>query len=91
MNVEQILAAMDPEVYQRLCYAVETGKWPEGGRLTQEQRDSCQQAVMLYQSKYNVAPQHMSISAGGEIALKSKQQLKQQFSKAEKTIVCSKV
>ncbi len=41
MDAEQLLSAMTPEVYERLTYAVETGKWPEGTALSKEQRDSC--------------------------------------------------
>lgn len=34
MDAEQLLSAMTPEVYERLTYAVETGKWPEGTALS---------------------------------------------------------
>jgi uncharacterized protein YeaC (DUF1315 family) len=87
MEVEQLLAAMTPDVYDRLTYACETGKWPEGAVLSQEQRNSCMQAVMLYQSKHNVNPEHMSIAAGGEIAFKSKSELKKQFQGDQSDIV----
>ena len=40
MNVEQILAAMTPEVYDRLRLAVETGKWPDGNPLSEEQKEN---------------------------------------------------
>ncbi|SON50069.1 YeaC family protein [Vibrio tapetis] len=79
MNVEQLIASMTPEIYERLSYAVETGKWPDGTPLAQEQRASCMQAVMLYQSKHNHKPEHMSVAAGGEIEFKSKSELKRQF------------
>ena len=49
MDAEQLINAITPEAYERLLYAVETGKWPEGTPLSQQQRDSCMQAVMLYQ------------------------------------------
>ena len=38
MNVEQLVNAMTPEVYQNLKQAVETGKWPNGAELTEEQK-----------------------------------------------------
>ncbi|MDC0611541.1 DUF1315 family protein [Vibrio sp.] len=79
MNNQQLIDAITPEAYQRLLFAVETGKWPEGNILSQEQRDSCLQAVMLYQSKHNLEPQHMTVAAGGELCFKSKSELKQQF------------
>lgn len=87
MDAEQLLNAITPEVYERLVYAVETGRWPEGTPLSQEQRDSCMQAVMLYQSKHNTEAQHMTVAAGGEIRFKSKQELKKQFSGEEQDIV----
>ncbi|TKF22581.1 DUF1315 family protein [Vibrio genomosp. F6] len=87
MNPEQLLDAMTPEVYERLNFAVETGKWPEGTSLSKEQRDSCMQAVMLYQSKHNVDAQHMTVAAGGDISFKSKAELKKQFRADQSDIV----
>lgn len=91
MNVEQLLNAMTPEVFDRLNYAIETGRWLDGTPITKEQRDSCMQAVMLYQSKHNYDAQHMSVAAGGEVAFKSKAELKKQFSEAEEDILRVKV
>ncbi|MNP84426.1 hypothetical protein D3C76_1837270 [compost metagenome] len=59
--------------------AVELGKWPDGVALTPEQKENSLQAVMLWQSLYNADPQHMSIGTDGQIVMKSKQELKQQF------------
>lgn len=78
-ELEAMLAAMTPEVYQRLATAVETGKWPDGVALTPEQRENCLQLVMLWQARHNDAPQHMSISKGGEMVMKSKKELKEEF------------
>ncbi|CAH0526545.1 YeaC family protein [Vibrio hippocampi] len=80
MDIEKLLEAMTPEIVERLMYATETGRWPEGGKLSQQQRDSCMQAVMLYQSRHNSDAQHMSVAEGGEVAFKSKAELKGQFS-----------
>ena len=79
MDAEQLVNAITPEAYERLLYAVETGKWPEGTPLSEQQRDSCMQAVMLYQSKHNSEAQHMTIAKGGEVSFKSKSELKKQF------------
>ena len=87
MDAEQLLNAITPEVYERLVYAVETGRWPEGTPLSQEQRDSCMQAVMLYQSKHNAEAQHMTVAQGGEISFKSKAELKKQFKQDQQDIV----
>ncbi|CAH0539338.1 YeaC family protein [Vibrio marisflavi] len=87
MDTERLLDAMTPEAYEKLTYAVETGRWPDGTKLSKEQRDSCMQAVMLYQSKHNVEAQHMTVAAGGEISFKSKSELKRQFQMSENDIV----
>ncbi|BEM87151.1 YeaC family protein [Serratia surfactantfaciens] len=79
MDVKDLIAAMTPEIYQRLVRAVELGKWPDGVALTPEQKENSLQAVMLWQSMNNVDPQHMSIGTDGQIVMKSKQELKQQF------------
>ncbi len=79
MDLQQLLSAMTPEVYQRITTAVEIGKWPDGTPLTQEQRDSAMQAVMIYQSRHNTDAEHMSVEAGGEIKFKSKAELKRDF------------
>ncbi len=87
MDANQLVAAITPEAYERLLFAVETGKWPEGTVLTQEQRDSCMQAVMLYQSKNNINADHMSIGVGGEMVFKSKAELKKRFQENQEDIV----
>ena len=79
MELEQLLNAMTPEVYQRMTTAVEIGRWPDGTPLTPEQRDSAMQAVMLYQSRHNTDAEHMSVEIGGEIKFKSKAEFKRDF------------
>lgn len=83
LSLESILEMMDETAYQNLCYAVETGRWQNGTKLTPEQRDICMQAVMIYQSKHNHDAEHMTIAAGGEMHLKSKAELKKVFSEQE--------
>ncbi|WP_196588525.1 YeaC family protein [Aliivibrio fischeri] len=87
MNIETLLESMTPEVFKNLQYAVETGKWHNGAPLPAEQRSTCMQAVMIYQSKYNIDAQHMTVAEGGEISFKSKSELKKQFSKGQEDIV----
>lgn len=78
-DLEAMIAAMTPDVYQRLATAVETGKWADGVALTSEQKENCLQLVMLWQSRHNHDAQHMSIGKDGQIVTKSKQQLKEEF------------
>ncbi len=80
MEINELIGVMTPEIYQRLALAVELGKWPDGVKLTPEQKEYSLQAVMLYQARHNVDAQHMTVGTDGQIVTKSKQELKQQFS-----------
>ena len=78
-QLEAMLEALTPEIYERLVVAVETGKWPDGVALTQQQRDNSLQLVMMWQARHNDAPQHITIGKDGEMVTKSKRQLKEEF------------
>lgn len=52
MNVEQMLNAMTPDIHAALKRAVEIGKWPDGRQLTQAQRETCMEAVIVYDLRY---------------------------------------
>ena len=86
MDIEQIIDSMTPEVYQRLATAVELGKWPDGVALTPEQKENSLQLVMLWQARYNTDAQHMTIDTSGQMVMKSKQQLKEDFGIVPKPI-----
>ena len=86
MDIEQIIDSMTPEVYQRLATAVELGKWPDGVALTPEQKENSLQLVMLWQARYNTDAQHMTIDTRGQMVMKSKQQLKEDFGIVPKPI-----
>lgn len=79
MNLDEMLDTMTPEVYQRLVTAVELGKWPDGVALTPDQKENSLQLVMMWQTRHNTDPQHMTIGTDGNIVMKSKQQLKADF------------
>ena len=83
MQVEQLLAAMTPQVYESLRQAVETGKWPDGKRLSEEQKDNALQAVLLYQAKVERSEQHMTIGKDGEVVQKSRQELQRELKQAQ--------
>ena len=86
MDIEQIIASMTPELYQRLATAVELGKWPDGVALTPEQKENSMQLVMLWQARNNTDAQHMTIDTNGQMVMKSKQQLKDDFGIVPKPI-----
>ncbi|MCC3703639.1 YeaC family protein [Rouxiella badensis] len=79
MEIRELVDVMTPEIYQRLALAVELGKWPDGVRLTEQQKEHSLQVVMLYQARHNVDAQHMTVGTDGQIVTKSKQELKHQF------------
>ncbi|KAB8313770.1 DUF1315 family protein [Erwinia endophytica] len=86
MELDHMIAAMTPEIYQRLVTAVETGKWADGVALTAEQKENSLQLVMLWQARHNEQPQHMSVGKGGELVMKSKKQLKEEFGIADDNV-----
>ena len=52
MNIADILNAMTPELYRKFQVAIETGKWPNGNKLSATQKQICMQAVIVYEHKY---------------------------------------
>lgn len=49
MQIEEMLAAMTPEVYEQFKRAVEIGKWADGKSLTTVQKQTCMQAIIAYE------------------------------------------
>lgn len=79
MKVESLLQSMSPAVYEKLREAVETGKWLDGMPLSEAQRATCLQAVMVYQAKVLKPDEHMTIGENGQIVHKSREALKQEL------------
>lgn len=52
IDLQSLLDNITPDVYAALRRAVELGKWPNGVRLTAEQRETCMQAVIYYDGRY---------------------------------------
>ena len=53
---------------ERFSEAVETGKWPDGNHLSEKQRESCIQAIMLYKARYSEQQDEpFTISKDGEL------------------------
>ncbi|TXS92788.1 DUF1315 family protein [Parahaliea maris] len=48
MEYQQLIESLTPEVYDKLKLAVELGKWPDGRRLSREQRQECLQALIAW-------------------------------------------
>jgi uncharacterized protein YeaC (DUF1315 family) len=79
MSFEHLIKNLSPEIYQRLKVAVETGKWFDGKPLSEEQKEYALQAVFAWQAHFNEHPEHFTVAKGGEMHMKSKSELKQQY------------
>ncbi|KVX03172.1 YeaC family protein [Shewanella frigidimarina] len=78
-DINKVIDEMPEEVYLRLLSATELGKWDDGTVLTEPQRESTLQVVMLYQARKLQQTEHFTIAAGGNINELSKSELKKQF------------
>ncbi|HEY8331726.1 hypothetical protein D3C81_1463060 [compost metagenome] len=45
----EMIENITPEIYQSLKLAVEIGKWPDGRKLTQEQKELTLQAMIAWE------------------------------------------
>jgi uncharacterized protein YeaC (DUF1315 family) len=79
MDNTALLTSMSEPIYQKLMQAVETGKWTDGSLLTEQQRETSLQAVMIYQAKVLKSDQHMTVGADGEIVHRSRESLQQEL------------
>jgi uncharacterized protein YeaC (DUF1315 family) len=78
-DINKVIDEMPEEVYLRMLSATELGKWDDGTVLTEQQRESTLQVVMLYQARKLKQTEHFTIAAGGNINELSKSELKRQF------------
>lgn len=51
-----LIARMDPGIYRNMKTAVELGRWPDGERLSEEQRQWCLQAIIAWEHQH--LPEH---------------------------------
>lgn len=58
MNVQQLLNNITPDIYKNLKRAIELGKWPDGNKVSTEQRQLCMQAVIAYEHKHLAPEEH---------------------------------
>ena len=52
MQLKDFLDAMTPEIYENLKESLELGRWPDGERLTNEQRDRGLQALIAWEYEH---------------------------------------
>ncbi|MCP5344815.1 MAG: DUF1315 family protein [Pseudomonadales bacterium] len=51
-SLEALIETITPEIHQNLKMAVETGRWANGVRLSQEQVEHCMQAIIAYEAQH---------------------------------------
>lgn len=79
MDIKKLVQSLTYPQYENLRTALELGKWPDGNRLTDEQRENTMQLVIAYQSHVLKSEEHMAVGESGEVNIKSKAELKKQF------------
>jgi len=84
MDLLQTIEHMSEDMYLRLKCAAETGKWPEGTKVEQAQRQTALQLTMAYQARHLDNDQMLTIGSDGQIVEKNKRQLKAEFSNENK-------
>mgnify|MGYP001553638811 FL=1 len=52
MDYQQMIENLSPELYRSLRRAVELGRWPDGSRLTSEQRAHAMQAIIAWGERH---------------------------------------
>ncbi|MCF7202954.1 YeaC family protein [Pseudomonas oligotrophica] len=61
-----------PEIYENLKLAVELGKWGDGRKLTQEQKETCLAAMIAWELKNLPEEERTGFMGGQECGSKSK-------------------
>ncbi len=51
-DIQLLIEQMDEAAVQRMREAVETGRWPDGHRLPDEQRALCMRAVLAWEARF---------------------------------------
>ena len=54
LNYQNFVDSLDEKTIKKLQSAVELGRWENGEKLSQKQRDSALQAVLLWKAKHEV-------------------------------------
>lgn len=54
MTYEELIKRLDPSVYRNLKQSLELGKWPDGRKLTPEQRSISMEAIIYYEEHHQV-------------------------------------
>lgn len=79
MNYQDFVDNLDEATVNQLRTAVELGKWDNGDALTEKQRESAMQAVMLWQAKYEItgSDEPFTLNPNGDLKLGKGKVIKQ--------------
>lgn len=61
MTFEDIIAQLTPDIYQELKQVVASGKWLDGRKLTNEQKELSLQAMIAYESHHVDETSHTGV------------------------------
>ena len=75
MKYQDLVRQITPELYATFKRSLETGRWPDGNALTDEQREHCLQALIAYDQLHKPENERVGYidkrgKGGGEQALK---------------------
>lgn len=51
-DIRILIEQMDEQAWQNMRRAIETGRWPDGHRLPDEQRALCMRAVLAWEARF---------------------------------------
>lgn len=83
MQFDDLLASITPETFERLVQAVELGRWPDGVKLNEAQREHCIQLVMAYQARYCPSEEAFRVGADGQLVTRTKRAMKDELKSAD--------
>lgn len=67
MDYSNLIDQLTPEVVADFSKAVEIGKWKDGKAITNEQKESLVQAILLYNARYSNADGPFTVDSDGAL------------------------
>lgn len=74
-SFNDLIQSITPETYQTLKIAMEIGKWGDGTKLSQEQKELTMQAMILWEQENLPEDQRTGYMGGQECATQSKKKM----------------
>ncbi len=71
MDYETLIDRLSPELVERLRRGIETGRWPDGKALTEEQRAHSLQAIIAWDARHKPESERVGFIDKGAKADKS--------------------